>query len=109
MIIFLTTVAIVLLIIVIILAIYCWHLLGEIQKQDLEYLALSKELSQWKYELTIKKQEEEFKQKTFDFPSLGRDDCFHGGPCTNPHYDCINCPRIFKGNGTTISTTQDNL
>lgn len=40
----------------------------------------------------------------FDFPSLGRDDCYHGGACTNPYHDCINCPRIFSGNGTTIST-----
>lgn len=31
----------------------------------------------------------------FDFPSLGRDDCYHGGQCTNPYHDCINCPRIF--------------
>lgn len=21
-------------------------------------------------------------------------DCFHGGPCTNPHHDCINCPHL---------------
>lgn len=20
-------------------------------------------------------------------------DCFHGGPCTNPQMDCVNCPR----------------
>lgn len=33
--------------------------------------------------------------KPFDFPSLGRDDCYHGGPCTNPFHDCINCPRLF--------------
>lgn len=41
--------------------------------------------------------------KPFEFPSLGRDECFHGGPCTNPHYDCINCPRQFISSGT-IST-----
>lgn len=47
--------------------------------------------------------------KPFDFPSLGRDDCYHGGPCTNPFHDCINCPRLFSGNGTTISTDGTNL
>lgn len=34
---------------------------------------------------------------------IERRDCFHGGPCTNPHYDCVNCPRQFSGGGT-IST-----
>ena len=43
--------------------------------------------------------------KPFEFPSLGRDDCFHGGQCTNPFHDCINCPRIF-GDGSW--TTSDN-
>lgn len=43
----------------------------------------------------------------FDFPSLGRDDCYHGGPCTNPYHDCINCPRQFSGYGT-ISTDGTN-
>lgn len=47
--------------------------------------------------------------KPFDFPSLGRDDCYHGGPCTNPFHDCIDCPRLFSGNGTTISTDGTNL
>ena len=50
----------------------------------------------------------------FEFPSvghlpLGRDDCYHGGPCINPHHDCINCPRQFGGSGTTISTNETNL
>ena len=30
-------------------------------------------------------------------------DCFHGGPCTNPFHDCINCPRQFIGEWTTTS------
>ena len=47
--------------------------------------------------------------KPFDFPSLGMDDCYHGGQCTNPFHDCINCPRLFSGNGTTISTDGTNL
>ena len=47
--------------------------------------------------------------KPFDFPSFGRDDCFHGGPCTNPFHDCVNCPRQFSGNGTTITTDGTNL
>ena len=47
--------------------------------------------------------------KPLEFPSFGRDDCFHGGPCTNPYHDCVNCPRIFSGNGTTISTDGTNL
>lgn len=42
--------------------------------------------------------------KPIEFQPLGRDDCFHGGPCTNPYHDCINCPRQFSDNGTTIST-----
>lgn len=45
--------------------------------------------------------------KPFEFPSLGRDDCFHGGPCTNPFHDCINCPRQFSGG--TITTDGTNL
>ena len=45
--------------------------------------------------------------KPFDVPSLGRDDCYHGGQCINPHYDCINCPRQFSGG--IISTDGTNL
>lgn len=48
-------------------------------------------------------------QKPFEFPSFGRYDCYHGGPCTNPYHDCIGCPRVFSGNGTTISTDGTNL
>lgn len=47
--------------------------------------------------------------KPFDFPSLGSPDCYHDGPCTNPFHDCIDCPRVFFGNGTTISTDGTNL
>lgn len=43
----------------------------------------------------------------FEFPSFGRDDCFHGGPCTNPFHDCADCPRIFSGGA--ISTDGTNL
>ena len=31
------------------------------------------------------------------------------GICTNPFHDCINCPRLFSGNGTTTSTEGTNL
>lgn len=34
-------------------------------------------------------------------------DCIHGGPCTNPFHDCVNCPRQFTGG--TISTDGTNL
>lgn len=54
-------------------------------------------------------QEYTLELKPLEFPSFGRDECYHGGPCTNPHYDCINCPRQFNGNGTTISTDGTNL
>ena len=43
------------------------------------------------------------------FSQPDRNDCYHGGPCTNPYHDCINCPRIFSGNGTTFSTDGTNL
>ena len=32
--------------------------------------------------------------------------CMHGGPCTNPQHDCINCPWPY-GNGGTYTTTTD--
>ena len=32
-------------------------------------------------------------------------DCFHGGICTNPFHDCINCPHKDNTGGiTTINT-----
>lgn len=31
--------------------------------------------------------------------------CFEGGPCTNPHKDYINCPRMDGGGYKTICTT----
>ena len=34
-------------------------------------------------------------------------DCFHGGPCTNPHFDCINCPRRFMTGGVTIGNIEN--
>jgi hypothetical protein len=47
--------------------------------------------------------------KPFDFPSLCRDDCYHGGPCTNPFHDCIDCPKMFGCGGyTTTSELQPN-
>ena len=38
-------------------------------------------------------------------------DCFHGGPCTNPHHDCINCPRQYTGGGGVYqtSTSSNNI
>lgn len=45
--------------------------------------------------------------KPFEFQFPGRYDCYHGGPCTNPYHDCINCPRQFSGG--TISTDGTNL
>lgn len=80
-----------------------------------DYMCLSKERLA---ELCVEKDKEILERdmqkytpelKPFEFPSLDRNDCFHGGPCTNPFHDCINCPRQFSGDGTTISTTQDNL
>ena len=52
--------------------------------------------------------------KPFEFPLPydiynGGRDCFHGGPCTNPHFDCVNCPRQFTGGSTIISTNGTNL
>ena len=44
--------------------------------------------------------------KPSEFRSFGRDDCYHGGPCTNPYHDCVDCPRIFSGNGTTGTNLQ---
>ena len=35
--------------------------------------------------------------------------CFSGGPCTNPHYDCINCPRPYGGGGTYSTNTIDEV
>lgn len=34
--------------------------------------------------------------------------CFNGGPCTNPHYDCINCPRQYGYGGTFSSNSGDD-
>lgn len=31
--------------------------------------------------------------------------CFHGGPCTNPHMDCINCPRNGFTGGIHVTTS----
>lgn len=35
--------------------------------------------------------------------------CFNGGPCTNPHHDCINCPRPHCGGGTYATNTIDEV
>lgn len=32
--------------------------------------------------------------------------CFHGGPCTNPMLDCINCPRRSSGTTNTSATNK---
>lgn len=74
-------------------------------KQDL--MKLSKErlcellLEEWSKKESI--------LKPFKYPSFGMPDCYHGGECTNPFHDCINCPRQFNGNGTTITTDGKNL
>lgn len=35
--------------------------------------------------------------------------CFNGGPCTNPHHDCINCPRPYGGGGAYSTNTIDEV
>lgn len=36
--------------------------------------------------------------------------CYHGGPCTNPMHDCINCPRqSTSGINTTTGTSSAKL
>lgn len=37
--------------------------------------------------------------------------CYYGGPCTNPHFDCINCPRrsIQVGYNTSTGTSTSKL
>lgn len=44
------------------------------------------------------------KLKTFYYPTY-EPPCFHGGVCTNPMKDCINCPRT--GGDIGISTTSE--
>lgn len=39
--------------------------------------------------------------RTVPFPECYSPD----GVCSNPHRDCINCPRIFGNGGITITTT----
>ena len=34
--------------------------------------------------------------------------CFLGGPCTNPHHDCINCPRQGATDGPCTTGTNIN-
>jgi hypothetical protein len=31
--------------------------------------------------------------------------CMNGGPCTNPHHDCVNCPWPYTGGGTYTTNT----
>lgn len=42
------------------------------------------------------------KSYTFHYPTY-QPPCFHGGICTNPMRDCINCPN--RSSGTAINTT----
>ncbi len=35
-------------------------------------------------------------------------DCFHGGPCTNPHHDCINCPHLDGSTYCNVYTTDNS-
>ena len=53
-----------------------------------------------------KKAEEDYKQSvTYHYP-IYQSPCFNGGVCTNPHHDCINCPR--QSSGTAINTSGTN-
>ena len=78
-----------------------------LKKQDL--MKLSKErlcellLEEWSKDTSASK------EIIVPFSQPDRNDCFHGGLCTNPFHDCINCPRQFNSNGTTISTGETNL
>lgn len=54
----------------------------------------------WKGREDARKEAE--KSYTFHYPTY-EPPCHHGGICTNPFKDCINCPR--QSNGATISTT----
>ncbi len=36
--------------------------------------------------------------------------CYHkDGICTNPHHDCINCPRTLSTGGITTNTMKETL
>ena len=50
-----------------------------------------------------KKAEEDYKQSVAYHYTSYQSPCFNGGVCTNPHHDCINCPR--QSSGTTINTS----
>ena len=54
----------------------------------------------WKGREDARKEAEKF--YTFHYPTYGPP-CLHGGVCTNPMRDCINCPN--HSSGTTINTT----
>ena len=45
-------------------------------------------------------------QQTFHYSNFN--DCAHGGPCTNPHFDCVNCPRKYLSSGTTTNKSYEN-
>jgi len=59
----------------------------------------------WKGREDAKKEYE--RPITFHYPSYPTYEppCFHGGVCTNPMLDCINCPRRSSG---TINTSATN-
>lgn len=59
----------------------------------------------WKGREDAKKEYE--RPITFHYPSYTTYErlCFHGGVCTNPMMDCINCPRRSSG---TINTSATN-
>ena len=41
------------------------------------------------------------------FPDLP---CYHEhGICTNPHHDCINCPRMYPGSGKVVTNTMKEV
>ena len=47
---------------------------------------------------------EQESMSTFYYPTTYEPPCFHGGICTNPFRDCINCPRIGGNMGTTTTS-----
>lgn len=48
--------------------------------------------------------DEKIKIEPLTNPLGGWPPCYIGGPCTNPHHDCINCPRP-NTDGTWITST----
>ena len=76
-----------------------------------DYMCLSKKRLA---EMLVERDEQDRNKTIIPYqPALGgqyNPPCYSpGGICTNPYFDCINCPKQFSGNGTTISTDGTNL